>query len=109
MRYLLIFWALPMGFIWGWYFMSLNDVNLGSIYLSRQFHDVVFQIYGQVLGVDAALIPAMLAKACIFDSFLILAIFAFRRRGQIKKWWQNRSLAKQQSQDGNLPNLSNAP
>ncbi len=109
MRYLILFWALPMSFIWGWYFMSLNDMNLGSIYLSKEFHELVFNIYGQVLGVDPAAIPAMLAKTCIFDTFLIFGILVFRRREQISNWWHDRKSAEAQSQDPNLPNLSNAP
>jgi Family of unknown function (DUF6105) len=109
MRYVLLFWALPMGFIWGWYFMSVNDVNLGSIYLSKEFHQLVFEIYGQVLGIDPAIIPAMLARACIFDTFLIFGIIAFRRRQTIRSWWTDRKLAKANAQEDNLANLSNAP
>lgn len=88
MRYLLIFWALPMGFFWGWYFLSLNDLNFGTLFLSRQVHDFAFQIYGQILGLDPASIPAMVAKACIFDTLLIFAILAFRRRAAIYRRFQ---------------------
>lgn len=109
MRYILLFWALPMGFIWGWYFMSLNDVHMGSIYLSNEFHTLVFQIYGQILGIDPATIPALLARACIFDTFLIFGILAFRRRSDIRNWWNNRSQQNVKAQDDNLPNLSSAP
>lgn len=109
MRYVLLFWALPMSFIWGWYFMSLNDVNLGSVYLSNEFHQLVFNIYGQVLGIDPTSIPALLARACIFDTFLIFGIIAFRRRASIRDWWNNRGQQQSKTQDDNLPNLSSAP
>jgi Family of unknown function (DUF6105) len=83
MRYVLIFWAAPMSFIWGWYFLSLYDFGGGSGFLSRPMHDMVFTIYGNILGIDPAAIPALLARTCIFDTFLIMGIFAFRKRRQI--------------------------
>ena len=49
-------------------------------------HDLVFQLYGDVLGVDPATIPAMVAQACIFDTLLIAAIWAFRRRRELAAW-----------------------
>ncbi len=51
--------------------------------LSRQVHDLVFQIYGNMLGVEPAKIPAMVASACAFDSLLVMGIAAFRWR---KHW-----------------------
>jgi hypothetical protein len=90
MRYLLAAWAVPLALFWGWYFLSLNDMNFGYIMLTRQMHDFVFEIYGQVLGVDPATIPPLVAKACVFDTFFIAALFAFRRRRQIRSWWRER-------------------
>lgn len=87
MRALLLLWALPLVLFWGWYFLSLNDLNFGYVMLSRQLHDVVFQIYGDMLGVDPAIVPGMVAKACAFDSLIVLpAIWAFRRRRTIAGW-----------------------
>ena len=88
MRYLLIFWAAPLGFFWGWFFLSANDINFGSIYLSRALHELVFELYGQMLGMDPATIPWLVAKACILDTFLIGCIFAFRRRKQLRVWFE---------------------
>ena len=68
MRYILIFWAAPLGFFWGWYFLSYNDISFGMSFFSRQMHDLVFQIYGHILGIDPQIILAMVAKACIFDT-----------------------------------------
>lgn len=86
MRYILIFWALPMALIWGWYFLSLNDISFGFLFLSRPMHDLVFEIYGSILGIDPAALPMLLARACVIDSLIILAILAFRRRRAIRAW-----------------------
>ncbi len=67
MRYVLLFWALPVGTFWGWYFLSLNDINFGFLFLSRDVHDFAFRIYGELLGIDPAAIPGMVADACLFD------------------------------------------
>jgi hypothetical protein len=86
MKYVLAVWATPLLLFWGWYFLSLNDINFGSIYLSRRLHDLVFQIYGNVLGIDPKIIPAMIAQACIVDTAILVAIWAFRRRRGIAAW-----------------------
>ena len=90
MRWLIIFWALPLILMGGWYYLAYNDINFGSIYLSRVFHDAVFELYGQILGVSPETIPPLLVKTIAFDTALILSIFAFRRRNQIKAWWAAR-------------------
>ncbi|MCB1383022.1 MAG: hypothetical protein KDJ73_08865 [Notoacmeibacter sp.] len=87
MRWLLVFWALPLLAFGGWYYLSYYDMNFGTIYLSRALHDAVFQLYGDILGVAPEVIPGMLLKAIMFDTVLILAIFAFRRRAAIRAWW----------------------
>ncbi|TGQ56227.1 hypothetical protein EN836_05530 [Mesorhizobium sp. M1C.F.Ca.ET.193.01.1.1] len=90
MRALFAFWAGPLVLFWGWFFLSLNDINFGYVMLSRQLHDLVFQLYGQMLGIDPAIIPGMVARACVFDSFLLLGLVAFRRRRQIAEWIRRR-------------------
>ena len=110
MRYILIFWAAPMSFLWGWYFLSVNDISFGTLFLSRDLHNLVFSIYGEILGVDPAAIPAMLAKACVVDTLLIAAIYGFRRRKDIKAWWQARNTAQPVAVPAdNMDNLSSAP
>lgn len=86
MRTLLALWVAPLVLFWGWYFLSLNDMNFGYVMLSRQLHDLVFELYGEMLGVDPAIIPGMVAKACVFDSFLVAGIVAYRRRRAIAGW-----------------------
>lgn len=83
MKYLIAIWASPLVLFWGWYFLSLNDINFGYVMLTRQVHDLVFQLYGDMLGIDPATIPGLVAEACVFDSFVVVAIWAFRRRRQL--------------------------
>jgi hypothetical protein len=86
MRCLIALWISPLAAFWGWYFLSLNDVNFGYMILSRRLHDLVFQLYGEMLGVDPTTIPGLLARACIFDTFLVGCLIAFRRRKAIFAW-----------------------
>jgi hypothetical protein len=90
MRWVFAAWALPMGIFWGWYFLSLNDMNFGYVMLTREVNDLLFQLYGQILGIEPTTIPALVAKACILDTLLILAIWAFRRRHAIAAWFTRR-------------------
>ncbi len=96
MRYLIAAWVAPLVLFWGWYFLSLYDINFGYVMLSRRLHDLVFELYGEMLGIDPAVIPGMVARACVFDLFLVLAIWAFRRRRTIMGWvrrWRATALA----------------
>jgi hypothetical protein len=86
MRWILGIWAAPLVIFWGWYFLSLNDIHFGYIMLTRELHDLVFQLYGEMLGLEPATIPALVAKACIVDTLFLLAIWAFRRRRLIAAW-----------------------
>lgn len=90
MRYILIFSGLPMGFFWGWYFLSYNDINFGLLFFSRVLHDFAFGFYGELLGVDPSAIGPMVARACAVDTLLIFSIFGFRRRREILEWWRAR-------------------
>lgn len=91
MRYLLIFWAGPLSIFWAWYFLSLNDMNFGYLFLSRDVHDLAFRLYGSILGIDPEIIPGLVARACVFDTCLIASIIIFRRRKAILAWWHARS------------------
>lgn len=87
MRYVFASWAIPFGLFWAWYFLSLNDISFGYIMLTREVHDLVFRLYGEVLGIDPQALPAMVARACAIDTAIILGIWAFRRRREIRAWW----------------------
>ena len=85
MKYILIFWGLPMGLFWGWYYLSYNDMHFGYLMLSRLLHDHVFEIYGQILGVDPASIMPLVTRACIVDTVLIFAIYvAWNTEGAVE-------------------------
>jgi hypothetical protein len=94
MRTIIILWAAPVGLFWGWYFLSLNDISFGYFILSRRVHDFVFDVYGQILGVDPAEIPGFVARACLFDAVLLAALYAFRRRKKIAAWWKRRKASR---------------
>jgi hypothetical protein len=83
MRSFLIFWAGPLSFLWGWYFLSYYDMNMGMYFFSRAMHDQVFSIYGNLLGIAPETIPPLVARACVFDTGLVFCLIAFRRRKQI--------------------------
>jgi hypothetical protein len=90
MRYILLFWALPMGLFWTWYGLSFHDINFGVLFFSRLLHDEVFRLYGGILGLDPSILPAMVARACVVDTVLIFGILAFRRRKPIAAWIRER-------------------
>lgn len=86
MRWFLLFWGGPILFLGGWYWLSYHDMNFGIFMLTRQTHDTVFRIYGETLGLPPEVIPALVAKAIVVDSLLLIAIIAFRRRAAIIAW-----------------------
>ena len=44
MKYIFALWAAPLVMFWGWYFLSLNDINFGIVYPVRaRLHDLVFR------------------------------------------------------------------
>ena len=90
MRWILIFWAMPIAVLGTWYGLSYNDINFGYLILSRQMNDFVFQLYGQILGLPPEDIPGLVLRAVVVDSLLLFGILAFRRRKQIAAWWASR-------------------
>jgi len=92
MRYFFIFFVIPMSLFWGWYLLAYHDVGLGTPIFTRQAHDHVFGIYGQILGIDPDTIAPMVARACVVDGSILLAIIAFRRRKKIKSWLAEKKL-----------------
>lgn len=100
MKWFLILWFLPISLVGAWYGLSYHDINFGFLMLSRQVHDMVFQIYGNMLGMDPEAIPPLLLKALIFDSFIVLGIAAFRWRRQISALVKTRYAAYKAKRDG---------
>lgn len=90
MRYLFWLWLTPLTLFWGWFGLSYYNVSFGLTMFSRELHDLVFNIYGSLLGVEPTAIPMMFLQACIFDTILIFGIIAFRKRRAIRAWWAGR-------------------
>lgn len=90
MKWFLFLWAMPIALLGGWYGLSYYDMSFGIFMLTRDAHDLVFQIYGHILGIPPEDLPPLVARAIVFDSFLVLALIAFRRRRKIAAWWRAR-------------------
>ncbi|MCB1444634.1 MAG: hypothetical protein KDJ87_02225 [Rhizobiaceae bacterium] len=97
MRWILIFWALPITILGTWYGLSYNDINFGYLILSRQMNEFVFQLYGQILGIPAEDIPGLVLRAIVVDTVLLFGVIAFRRRRQIADWWRRRQVSDEAS------------
>lgn len=97
MRWVITLWFLPMALFWGWYLASAAD--LGGIMFSRRFHEQMFDIYGNALGVDPVVIPGWLLKGCIVDSIVVLGLLAFAKRRAIADRWRE---WRQPSSDASL-------
>ena len=71
MKYIFASWAAPMVVFWGWFFLSLNDMNFGYRHAVASGQRPGFQLYGDILGIDPEIIPPMVARACVFDGFVL--------------------------------------
>ena len=111
MKWFLILWAGPVVLLASWYGLSYYDMSFGFFMLTRQTHDLVFQIYGHILGIPPETIPPLVARAIAFDSLVVFAIVAYRKRREIAAWWRRRQ-ASRMSVSADLPSdtsLSSAP
>lgn len=107
MKWFLILWAGPVLLLGAWYGLSYYDMSFGFFMLTRQTHDLVFQIYGNVLGIPPENLPPLVARAIAVDSLIVLSIVAFRKRKQIVAWWRSRQMAVDAARSDD--NLSRAP
>ncbi|SMF51199.1 DUF6105 family protein [Neorhizobium sp. CSC1952] len=94
MKWFLILWAGPVLLLTGWYGLSYYDMSFGIFMLTRHAHDLVFQVYGHILGIPPETIPPLVARAIAFDSLIVFGIIAFRKRKAIAAWWQRRQASK---------------
>ena len=90
MKWFLILWAGPVALLGSWYWLSYYDLSFGFFMLTRQTHDLVFRIYGHILGIAPESIPPLVARAIVVDSLVLFSIIGFRRRKQIAAWWRAR-------------------
>ncbi|MGE6739282.1 DUF6105 family protein [Allorhizobium pseudoryzae] len=94
MKWFLILWAGPVALLGAWYGLSYYDMSFGFFMLTRQTHDLVFQIYGNILGIPPEDLPPLVARAIALDSLIVLTILVFRRRKSIIAWWQARQVSR---------------
>ncbi|UHS61152.1 hypothetical protein HRR99_06310 [Agrobacterium vaccinii] len=94
MKWLLIFWAGPIILLGSWYGLSYYDMSFGIFMLTRQANELVFQVYGNILGIAPESIPPLVARAIVVDSFVLFAIVGFRKRKAIAAWWCMRQSSK---------------
>lgn len=101
MKWFFILWAGPVLLLGSWYGLSYYDMSFGFFMLTRETHDLVFQIYGNVLGIPPETIPPLVARAIMVDSLIVFAIIGFRKRKEIAAWWR----ARQTSADASLASM----
>ncbi|MNL74737.1 hypothetical protein D3C87_2004170 [compost metagenome] len=70
-------------------------MSFGFFMLTRHTHDLVFEVYGNILGIPPETIPPLVARAIAFDSLIVFAIIAFRKRKAIAAWWRKRQSSKE--------------
>lgn len=111
MKWLLIFWAGPVLFLGTWYTLSYYDISFGTFFFSRQMHDLVFDIYGRILGIPPNEVPPLAFRAIVFDTGIVFGLIALRRHRELRAWWmRNRRAADHRSDDPEMTeSLSNAP
>lgn len=78
MRIFLILWITPIVLLGVWYGLASNDV--GYVFFSRDIHDQVFELYGNILGLEPEVLPGMVARAIVFDSGIVALIIAYKKR-----------------------------
>lgn len=90
MKWFLVFWGGPILFLGSWYWLSLHDMSFGFFMLTREAHDLVFRVYGNVLGIPPETIPPLVMRAIVVDTIVLYSIILFRRRKKIVAWWRRR-------------------
>jgi len=80
MKVFLILWVTPIVLLGSWYGLSYYDMNFGFRILSRDLHDLVFTIYGNLLGIPPETIPPLVLKAIVLDTFLVIGFIVIKRR-----------------------------
>lgn len=114
MKWVMIMWGGPVLFLTGWYVLSYYDMSFGIFMLTREAHDMVFALYGNILGMPPEVIPPLVARAMVVDTFIVFGLLALRRRKQLAAWYVQRfrksqpAAPKPASLASNV-NLSNAP
>src|SRR5688500_3215465 len=111
MKWFLIFWGGPVMLLTGWYVLSYYDMSFGVFLLTREAHELVFRVYGSILGIPPETIPPLVARAMIVDSLIVFGLVALRKRRQIAAWYRRRYGASRSPEAplASDANLSSAP
>ncbi|HXV29500.1 MAG TPA: DUF6105 family protein [Sinorhizobium sp.] len=115
MKWLMVFWGGPVLLLTGWYSLSYYDMSFGIFMLTREAHDLVFSVYGHVLGIPPETIPPLVARAMVVDTIVLFSLVALRKRRQIMAWYRRRFGGDSMAQPVEAPsfaskvNLSSAP
>ena len=109
MKWFLLAWLIPVALIGGWYGLSYNDLHFGFVILSRRAHDLVFQIYGNILGMPPEDIPPLVLKAIVIDTLIVVGIVALRYRKAIAAWVRAKRSVYPDVPAESEESLSNAP
>lgn len=109
MRWLLLSWFVPVGFLASW--LLLAPLDLGLFLYSRAVYERTFAVYGGALGMAPEALPPLVWKALVVDSLIVLGLYALRRWRTILAFL--RGLAPGRRQDAALAariaSLSKAP
>lgn len=109
MKWFLLAWLIPIVLLGGWYGLSYHDIHFGFVMLTRRAHDLVFEIYGNILGMPPQDIPPLVIKAVFVDSLIVLGIVAFRYRKGIGGWIREKRGGYAESPAESEESLSKAP
>lgn len=109
MKWFLILWATPILLLGSWYSLSYYDISFGFFMLSRAGHDLVFQVYGDILGLPPETIPPLVMRAIVVDSLVVFAFIAFRRRKAIGRFLQGGDHSSSDKALAREDSLSRAP
>ncbi|MEY9197740.1 DUF6105 family protein [Sinorhizobium sp. CCBAU 05631] len=114
MKWLMVFWGGPVILLTGWYSLSYYDMSFGIFMLTREAHDLVFRLYGHILGIPPESIPPLVARAMVVDTIVLFGLVALRKHRQIATWLLARfgGATSQPAELSALPrdaNLSSAP
>lgn len=106
MKYLIIFWGIPVGLLALWHGLSMNDMNFGLFFLTREFNDSYFGIYSRITGVDVDTIRASLPRILLVDTVFVFTVVYFKPFSRIRNWWKSYRAAKREQHEADNSNKS---
>ena len=93
-RVLIFLWLSPVVLFSAWISFSMLDWHFGLPFMTREAHDLVFNAYEAILGIERARIVALIRNALILDAVVLGLIVAWKRRTQIRGLFVPRTTAR---------------